>query len=230
MSAVGEFPGLHQLHRRIVRGPINPMDKSTIVSIYPREITEIKYTIQPGKFIVPAGTTDRPSVLVVGPSSWWRDVSEDEPILEIPVSSVQVAESVIKDYINGLLGCNMADAKPGLFYIFGEHNAESVLKNFKTEIEKAHTNQRNWYGTLVKLADALWARSQGNPMAISEDMRFAALQLGLEDKPWTKDFQAMTMVRCFACGSLKNPEYPVCPSCRAVDMAHPNAKNIKFAQ
>ena len=230
MAQVGEFPGIHQLHRRTVRGPINPMDKSTIISIYPKEIVEIKYTIQPGKFVVPPGTLDKPGILTVGPSSWWRDIDEDQPLLEIPVSSIQIAESIIKDYTNGLLGCNMADARPGLIYVVGEHSQADILKNYKPELEKAELYQRNWFAALVKLGDALWARSQGNPMAISEDMRFAAIQLALNDKPWIKDFQAMEMVRCFACGSLKNPQYPVCPSCRAVDMAHPNAKNIKFAQ
>jgi hypothetical protein len=76
------------------------MDKTTIVSIYPNEIIETKPTIQPGRFVIPAGSFEKPSITVVGPSSWWREIDMDQPLLEIPVSSVQIADSVIKDYCN----------------------------------------------------------------------------------------------------------------------------------
>ena len=47
---VGEFPGLAQSNRRTIRAPVNPMDKSTVVSILPKHISERKATIQPGIF------------------------------------------------------------------------------------------------------------------------------------------------------------------------------------
>jgi uncharacterized OB-fold protein len=47
-------------------------------------------------------------------------------------------------------------------------------------------------------------------------MKIAAKELTL-DKVWLKDFQAIAMVNCKACGSLKNPLYPVCPNCKAID-------------
>src|SRR5690606_5117854 len=126
MSVVGQFPGLEAFRRRTIRGPVNPMDKSTIVSIYPKEIDETKCTITPGRFIIPPGSYVRPSTLVVGPSSWWREIDEEQPLLEIPVSSIQLADSVLKDYCNGILGCNMADAMPGLFYVPGEYDAKGI--------------------------------------------------------------------------------------------------------
>src|SRR6188474_446560 len=128
MSQVGEFPGLHQMHRRTIRAQVNPMDKSTVVSIYPKQITEFKATIQPNTFVVPAGTFEKPGVLVVGPSSWWREVDEEQPLLEIPVSSIQIAYSIVTDYMNGLLGCNMNDQMPGMFYIPGAFTADEIKK------------------------------------------------------------------------------------------------------
>ena len=188
MSIVGEFPGHSSARRRTIRGPVNPMDKTTIVSIYPYEIDEVKNTISPGRFIIPAGSYDNPSVVVVGPSSWWREIDEEQPLLEIPVSSIQIADSIIKDYCNGILGCNMADAMPGLFYIPGSFNLTDVRKSYKHELDAALVRQRNWYLMLVKLADSLWARSNGNPLAISDSMRNAAKELNLE-KDWMKDFR-----------------------------------------
>src|SRR3972149_7969365 len=98
--AVGE---ISNLNRRTIRSIPNPMDKGTVVSIYPKNITEIKHTIQPGRFHIPAGSYANPSFLVVGPSSWWRDVGPHEPLLEIPTSAVQIANSIVIDYYNGLL-------------------------------------------------------------------------------------------------------------------------------
>lgn len=216
MSQVGAFPGLSDRNRRIIRAPVNPLDKSTVVSIYPREIDEEKHTIQPGRFILGPGNYDNPSILVVGPSSWWREVDEHQPLLEIPVSSIQVADSVVKDFCNGILACNMADTMPGLFYVPGEHSITTLRKQFQPELDKALSRQRKWYALLIKMADALWARSNGNPLAVSDDMRLAAKEMNIQTKDWMKDFQMVDMIRCPACGSLMNPLYPVCATCKAI--------------
>jgi hypothetical protein len=228
---VGEFPNLNNINRRTIKGPVNPMDKTTIVSIYPNEIIETKPTLQPSRFIIPPGSFEKPSITVVGPSSWWREIDMDQPLLEIPVSSVQIADSVVKDYCNGLLGCDMSSAQPGMFYIPGEHDIVSVQKNYKHELDGALQRQKNWYSNLIRLADSLWARSNGNPLAISDLMRLAAKELGLE-KDWLKDFKfSETMARCKACGSIRNPMFPVCPTCKAIDdPAKAKALGITFAQ
>src|SRR6266576_4523463 len=90
-------------NRKLIRAMKNPMDKCTIVSIFPKVIDEVKYTIEPGRFHIEPGTFEKPSILVVGSSSWWREIDVEQPMLEIPNSSIQIAESVIKDYCNGLL-------------------------------------------------------------------------------------------------------------------------------
>ena len=121
---VGEFPGMAPSNRRTIRAPVNPLDKSTVVSILPKPISERKATIQPGTFELPPGSFDKPSILVVGPSSWWREVDEGQPLLEIPVASVIIADSIVKDYCNGLLACDMGDRMPGLFYLPGIFTVE----------------------------------------------------------------------------------------------------------
>lgn len=229
MSIVGEFPGRSAFRRKTIRGPVNPMDKTTIVSIYPSEIIETKPTISPGNFLIPAGNYENPSTTVIGPSSWWREIDEDQPLLEIPCSSVQVADSIIKDYCNGILGCDMAGAMPGLFYIPGQHDVGDVRKNFKHELDAALVRQRNWYSALIKLADSLWARSNGNPLAISDSMRVAAKEMN-QTKDWLKDFRMVDTVRCKACGGLLNPMFPVCPTCKAInDPAKAKELGLTFA-
>ena len=102
-----------------------------------------------------------------------------------------------------------------------------IQKEYSNQLKAAERRQNNWYGILVKLADSLWARSNGNPLAISDDMRMAARELNLSQvKDWMKDFQMVEMVRCKACGSLKNPQYPICAQCHFPDPDHPMTKQL----
>lgn len=217
MSIVGGFPGMNRGHRATMRSPVNPMDKSTIISIYPRLINEIHHTIQPGRFRVEPGTFDRPSVLTVGPSSWWKDIDIDQPLLEIPNSSVQVADAVVKGFCSGLLGSNMGDSMPGIYWVPGEFSSAEVKKTQATLLDKAKAKQVRYYTALIKMADGLWARTNGNPLVISDDMRLAANELQLtQGKEWMKDFTMLTKNNCPACGFMVNLEYPVCSNCHNV--------------
>jgi hypothetical protein len=224
-----EFTNALLNKRRMIRSVKNPLDKCTIVSIYPKVIEEVKHTIEPGRFKIPAGSLEDPAILVVGSSSWWKDIDIDQPMLEIPHSSIQIAESVIKDYCNGMLGCNMADSMPGLFFVLGSQSVMEIKLKFKSKLEEVHERQTTWYKILVRLADSLWARSNGNPLVICDDMRLAARSLNYNDKAWLKDFQISELVRCKFCGGMRNPLYPICPTCKAIDPEHPLAANIKFA-
>ena len=231
MSVIGQFPLQSDLKRRTIRAPVNPLDKSTIVSIFPKYIIERKYTIQPGVFEINPGTYDKPSLLIVGPSSWWKEIDENQPLLEIPHSSIVVADSVVKDYCNGLIACDMAETMPGLFFVPGAHTLDSIRRDHKDKLDAARTRQKNWYTALVRMADALWSRSNGNPLAISDDMKMAARDLNFINKEWLKDSQIMELVRCQACGSLKNPLYPICSNCKAItDKDKAKELGLVFAQ
>lgn len=217
--------------RRAVRSPLNPLDRSTIVSIYPKPIDEQKHTIQPGRFQIDPGTFDKPSILIVGSSSWWKEVDEHQPLLEIPNSSLQVANSIVVDYCKGLLAVTLDKAQPGIFWMPGEFNVEQVKKSHHNLMLKAKAMQENWFKALVEIADALWARTGGNPLTISDDMRMAARELNVSAKDWMKDFSLLQMIRCKACGAPRNEEYPVCPSCHAiVDVDKAKALGLSFAK
>lgn len=214
--------------RRTVRQYKNPMDRCTVVSILPKDIFEVKHTIEPGVFKIPAGSYEKPSTLIVTGSSWWRDIDIEQPMMEIPVSSIQIAESIVNDYCNGMVGCNMNDCMPGLFFVLGAVTVSDIEKNYQDSLNQANAKQRNWFQLLVKLGDSLWARSNGNPLVISDEMRMGAQILGL-DKVWIKDFQTVELSRCLGCGGLRNPDFPICPTCKLIDPNHPLAKDMKFA-
>jgi hypothetical protein len=230
-TAVGKFTGFQipQRSGRITRAVKNPIDKSTIVSVFPKRIIERKFTIEPGIFEIPAGRLENPGILVIGSSSWWKHFDENQPNLEIPVSSVSVADAVIRDYSIGMFGCDMENAIPGLFFVPGEVGVADIKTKYATKLKEVYDKQWNWFNFLVGAAESLWARSNGNPLVISDEMRLAAVELGKKDRPWLLDFNKIQLVSCVACGSLKNPAFPVCGVCRYVDQAHPMAKDLKFA-
>jgi len=232
MSMVaGEFPGIAQTNRRAIRAEINPMDKSTVVSILPKQISERKATISPGYFEIPPGTFEKPSILVVGTSSWWREIDENQPLLEIPVSSIQIADSIVRDYCNGLLACNLDDMMPGLFYIPGEFTVEKIQKDYSPLLVQAKEKQKKWFMELIRIADILWSRSNGNPLAISTDARVACRELNITNKPWLSDIQTAELIRCIACGSLRNGAFPICQTCKAIaDPELAKKLNLTFAQ
>ena len=218
--------------RHTIRSTPNPIDKCTVVSILPKLIEERKPTIEPGYFRIEPGTYENPAILVVGMSSWWRDIDPEQPLLEIPVSSIQIADSVVKDYCNGIVGCNMGDSMPGLFYVPGEHNVASVKTSFKKQLDEAAVKQKKWYQNLIKMADVLWARTNGNPLVIMDDARMAAKFLGLDNKEWMSDaIRTNDLIRCAACGALRDPNYPVCGSCKAIiDQDKAKKLNLQFAR
>lgn len=226
---VGDF-GTMGIRKQIVRSMRNPIDVSTIVSIFPKEVYDRKHTIEPGEFRISAGTFEEPALLKVGSSSWFSDRDDYQPMLEIPVSSVQVANAVINNYCNGLVGCNMNDSMPGMFFVIGDVSLFEVKQKYKDKMLEAKKKQDVWFTILIRLADSLWARSNGNPLTISDEMRLAAQSLARGDKPWMGSYTTLELVKCNACGNLRNPEYPICPACRVIDATHPLAKDLKFAQ
>ena len=228
---VGGFPGMTSQLTRTVRAEVNPMDKSTVVSIFPKEVRVTNNTISPGRFYIPAASFKEPKVLVVGPSSWWKHVDENQPILEIPQSSVLIAESIVRDHCNGLVGCNMSNSMPGIFWVPGEFDEKTIVAKHSAKILLAQQKQNIFWKALVQFADTFWARTNGSPLCISEEMRIAAKELGLQDqKDWMKDFSMLARTNCQACGSPVKPGYPVCATCHAIVDAELATKlGIKFS-
>ncbi len=123
----------------------------------------------------------------------------------------------------------MSSSMPGLMFVMGEKSIMQIQMEYKTTLEELNVKQNNWFKILVRIADSLWARSNNNPLTISDEMRMAANMLNEKDKPWLQNFEAAKLVNCVACGSLRNALFPVCQSCKHIDQSHPMAKELKFA-
>ncbi len=212
--------------RPIIRRPINPMDRTTIVSIFPKIVKDDKLTIYPGLHIIPAAPSNKYSILTVGPGSWFKDMEEGSPALEIQTGSLDIANSIVNDFKSSMLCSNGADKAPGLFVIPGAFKNPKDIEDwvnefdssdtFKTRLAFARESQKNWFAELVLIADSDWAVSNGNPRAINDLSRLGAMELGLGDKPWLQDFKQSSLDPCPSCGELVNLDYPVCKNCKAV--------------
>jgi hypothetical protein len=103
-----------------------------------------------------------------------------------------------------------------LFYVPGTHTTESVKKEHMPLLLHARMTQNRWFMELIRIADIMWSRSNGNPLSISDDARLACRELNISNKPWLSDIQSMELIRCIACVSLRNPQYPICQACHAI--------------
>lgn len=217
--------------RRPPKSDTNPYDRATIFSVFPREIIDrTKVTLQPNLFIIPPGKPDLPSRLVVEPAVWWRDIDPEQELLEIPVSAVVLAHSIVTDHNNSIMGANAGDAVPGIFYVPGDIALKELAEKYQTLWDNAILKQRRWYEMLVKLGDALWARTNGNPLAVDDLMRLACIELGLT-RDWATLVQRMAMIPCSACGNLRNPAFPICSHCKnVVDKKKAEELGLLFAK
>jgi hypothetical protein len=214
--------------KNVIPQPLNLLDKSTLFSIYPKEIVETKLTVFPGYFVIPEGSPEKPSRLVIGASSWWREIFESDQILEIPIHSVMMAKSIVDDWATTQF-FSTPDKGPGLFFLPGDLTVEKAQKDFPLAFTNAKERQDRWFLSLVNAADQLWARTNGNPLSIDDNMRLSARMLGLDNKEWLQNFEAVQNTRCPACGTMKNAAFPVCATCGAItDQKKADSLGIKF--
>jgi hypothetical protein len=141
-----------------------------------------------------------------------------------------IAESVVKDHCSSLTEVR-GDVMPGLFFLPGELSVTEIKKDYAAHLNRAKIKQKEWFSALISLADALWARSNGNPMVVSSDMKLAARELNMEDnKEWCKNQIRAELIRCIACGTMLNSTVVVCPSCKViVNEGKAKELGLKFA-
>ena len=191
----------------------NSRERATIFSIFPKEIHETKVTLFPPDYIIPAGSMESPSSLVVKPGVWWKTIWESNQVVEVVEDPETIARSVINDYNNTLFG-STENAHPGLFYVNEEISVADAKKKYAGLFADALERQKRYYLNQVNFADQIWSK-QRNPAMIGEPMRMAARELGL-DKEWASDYIATTMEKCPACGTLRDTQFPVCGNCNRV--------------
>jgi len=208
---------IHQL-------PRNPNDITMLVSVLPKEIREWKPTIFPGEFIIPAAPDGGFSLLRIEGTSWYLAAQvERMPPLEIQVNSLALAQSIVRDYASSIFESNSTQG-PGLFHVPGEYTEKTILgyvdritkQTFTNMLDNARARQKRWLLAIIASADKEWARTNGSPIAITDDARLGAELMNLKEKPWMKDIQAANLAPCPACGTMVNMNFAICMNCKTI--------------
>lgn len=218
--------------------PRNPMDVTTIVSIYPRDIIDEKPTMFPARYVIKAAPIGGFSLTHIKGASFFIPSSiERQPPTEVQVNSMALTESILRDSIP-TMNLVTAGHRPGIFAIPGNHDKITVNlykhadgRTFKELLEMANEWQQAYWADVMNEADSFWASTNGNPKSIPEDARLAAKILGMEkSKPWMNNVIASEMSNCRACGEMINPAFPVCKHCHAIlDVKKAEELGIQFA-
>ena len=198
------------------------MSKSTIISMIPFDIHEQK-PLYPGDFFIPAAKDNDIEVLVVGDSVSFSYIDEHRGTIKVPVSSEEIAKSVVNDYENSQLA-RTAENGPGVFWVSGEHTKQEIKLKFRDEVKLHRDRQIRWFTSLVKAADDTWEKTRQHK-TISDIERYAARFLNL-DRSW---LIAPQMTKCIACKTTVEEDAIICPNCRAV-LNKESYEKLQFAK
>lgn len=200
----------------------------TVISILPWAVKENKPQIIPGYFQMPPsrGTfrdTNNdvyqiPVCLPVGESIFWMESPfKGMPPMKITETARAMAKSIVNDLIEAQLAVD-TDAAPGLFWMEGQHDYDSVRSHHLPELRKAVKNQNRWFVNLVRIADDDWATAHQHRF-ISDIQRHAARHLGLkrdwldlttdaiqEQCPLCKELVRVDAIVHAACGYVLKPQ------------------------
>lgn len=194
----------------------NNLDKATIISMFPFAIREVKPSIQPGYYYIPAAEETKFQLLTINPAYEIYRIPATEQILKQEIKATEVARSIVQDFLKNVLASG-ENCYPGLFWARGVFTKEQVQITFKEELKEAYQAQLNWYQAIVKIADDDWA-SYRKHIFINENQRHAAKILGYK-RDWLMDTPQADnhmLVNCPACFSLIHPQASICGNCRTI--------------
>jgi hypothetical protein len=169
----------------------------------------------PGRFSIPPSKGE-PSLLVVGQSVHYVDVGENRPQVEVISNSMEIARSIVDDFISAQLAIDVdGSAQPGLTWVRGAVVPIELKTKHADVVTRLRASQREWYMRLVQMADDDWEKYKRHT-AVSDIQRYAAVDLGYTDKDWLILPEKLMSVKCPACKSSNVPDTIVCPVCRCI--------------
>lgn len=186
----------------------------TVVSLVPWEINEFKPGLIPGHFHIARSDSYEPQITYVGESR--HNVYLDSSRGSLPVidPSYQVAESLVKDFIDGQLVVG-ADQQPALFWIQGKLTIDEIKKNHSTRLKLASMRQKKWFVAICRLADDDWKRYQKHNV-VSDNQRTAAniMNYKASDHPWMSMDEVSEQELCIHCRVRIDRESNICYNCK----------------
>lgn len=188
--------------------------KATVISLLPFASEEVKPSLVPPIFHIPAcSDMNDPSLTIIG------DVKAIE---YIPLkgsrfnqlTSIEVAKALVNDKLNSIFGRDPEkNIVPGMAAVDGEYYTltKAFHEKYPGLIDSLKANQIRWYENLVFLADDDWSKFRQHRM-INDLQRFAANALGLV-REWSVDLARAKNTACPVCQELISESALKCRHC-----------------
>src|SRR5258708_39681538 len=100
---------------------------ATIISLLPFELIESKPGLNPNEYIIKKAQGDKFGITTI-PNNIYYPInpdlladSKEVRNIKVPVPAIELAESIINDYVSALLGAQPPDAIPGLLALRGDY-------------------------------------------------------------------------------------------------------------
>lgn len=201
----------------------------TVVSLVPFDINEEKPGLQPATFFLPASDMKTPSVLKIGTARHYVYLDQDRGHLPVRTLSVEVATSVVRDYITSQMAVG-PDSQPALFWVPGDLNATQVTLGHQDLIQSSLKKQSKWFTLVCQQADDDWAKYHRHTV-VSDVQRRMAQIIGWnpENHEWMAPNLTAIGQRCPACGTMVMMGAIVCASCQCI-LDNEKYKTLHFAK
>ncbi len=194
---------------------------STIISLLPFNLCENKPGLNPNEFTINKAEGDKFGLTVIpnhvhylvnpDPLADAKDVRN----IKVPVPAIELAQSIINDYTNALLGVVVPDAVPGLLAVKGDYiDRKEVSSKFMKELLALRIAQNNWFKNLVELADDVWSKTR-SPISISDLQRDGCRMLGLK-REWLSPLPSEQIEKCPFCQNPINSGAVKCITCHEI--------------
>lgn len=187
--------------------------KATVVSLYPIDIREEKSGLIPNRFFIPKSVNMEPSVCIVSECRHYVYIDVDRGQMEVRDPAIQVAESIVRDFINSTI-CVDEECSPGLLAVPGVYTGIEFKLKFAKEYESLKAKQLRWYRELIKMADNDWQQTHRHN-SISQLQRLAAGFLNYKSE-WVSVSTNVPHYNCPVCTSVIPQAAIVCPNCHQV--------------
>lgn len=186
-----------------MEGMYIPQKRITIASVYPRQVvTRISRRAPTNTFTVPAGTKEKPGILIVE-DTWEAKATSGGG--NIRVLAEHTAQEIVDGQTVHLFRCDASQrAYPGIFLCAGDAPTPA-------EIEDAEGCQRRYWTVLVNAARELARKEKVSE--VQEDMRLAGRELGIVGESWQLDVSKDAQKKCVWCAKFIDKAARRCSEC-----------------
>ena len=188
-------------------------DLSTVVSLIPYSFSANFPHTSPGEITIPACEIGDFNLTYISRAYSRVYVDSDRGYIQKPITSDEIATSIINDHIGSVINVQPGHAQPGLFFVDGHPTKDEVKRKHAKELEHAKDLQKNWFIELVKQADHDWGRTH-SPRSISTLQRAAAKFLGLA-REWDVNTVIDNITLCPMCKNDTRGAI-ICPNCKFI--------------